>query len=70
MASKEYGWNHSLSEVVNSLINAGLTIENFNEYDASPYDIFPNLIKNKDGMYELKEKLYPLLFELKSSNAY
>ncbi|MCZ6595207.1 MAG: class I SAM-dependent methyltransferase [Bacteroidetes bacterium] len=68
MISKEYGWNHSLSEVVNSLINTGLTIENFNEYDASPYDIFPNLVKSNDGMYELKEKLFPLLFELKASN--
>jgi SAM-dependent methyltransferase len=70
MISKEYGWNHSLSEVVNSLINAGLTIEAFNEYDASPYDVFPDLVKNKNGMFELKEKLYPLLFEVKASNAY
>jgi SAM-dependent methyltransferase len=70
MTSKEYGWNHSLSEVLNSLINAGLTIEVFNEYNASPYDVFPDLVKNKEGMFELKEKLYPLLFELKASNAY
>lgn len=65
MLSKEYGWNHSLSEVVNALIHAGLTIECLNEYDASPYDVFPDLVKNEDGLFELKEKLYPLLFEIK-----
>ncbi len=70
MISKEYGWNHPLSEVVNSLVDAGLTIEYLNEYDASPYDIFPNLEKNRDGMFELKEKLYPLLFELKATKTH
>jgi SAM-dependent methyltransferase len=66
MVSKEYGWNHSLGEVVNSLIKAGLSIEFLNEHDASPYDIFPDLVKNEEGFYELSEKLYPLLFEIKA----
>ena len=67
MISKEYGWNHSLSEVINSLIKAGLKIESFIEHDASPYNIFPNLIKNKVGMFEMSNKLYPLIFEVKAS---
>ena len=29
---KEYSWNHSISEVLNALIQAGLKIEFFNEY--------------------------------------
>ncbi|GAB5400627.1 MAG: class I SAM-dependent methyltransferase [Aureisphaera sp.] len=66
MVSKEYGWNHSLSEVIGVLLEAGLTIEVVNEMDASPYDVFPDLVKNSDGCYELKEKLYPLLFEVKA----
>ncbi|MBL4663127.1 MAG: class I SAM-dependent methyltransferase [Flavobacteriaceae bacterium] len=66
MVSKEYSWNHPLSEVINSLVEAGLEIEYLNEHDSSPYDIFPNLIKNESGMYELSEKLYPLLFEVKA----
>lgn len=65
MVSKEYGWNHSLGEVINALIDAGLTLTYLNEYDASPYDVFPDLVKNENGMFELKEKQYPLLFELK-----
>jgi len=67
MVSKEYGWNHGLSEVVNALIDAGLQIEYLNEYDESPYDVFPNLIKQESGMYKLKDQLFPMLFEIKAT---
>ncbi len=70
MTSKEYGWNHSLSEVINSLIEAGLQIEYLNEQDASPYEVFPDLVKNQDEMFVLKEKLYPLLFEVKATKTH
>ena len=67
MVSKEYGWNHGLSEVVNALIAAGLHIEYLNEYDESPYDIFPDLIKQDNGMYRMKDPLFPMLFEIKAT---
>jgi len=67
MTSKEYGWNHGLSEVVNALIEAGLTIDFLNEYDESPYNVLPDLVKTKSGMYETKDKLYPLIFEIKAT---
>ncbi len=67
MVSKEYGWNHGLSEVVNSLIEAGLQIDYFNEYDESPYDVFPDLIKLDNGMYKMKDQLFPMLFEIKAT---
>ncbi len=66
MISKEYGWNHGLSEVINSLIEAGLQIEYLNEYDESPYNVLPDLEQTKSGMYVTKDKLYPLLFEIKA----
>ena len=66
MISKEYGWNHGLSEVVNALIEAGLEIEYLNEYDESPYNVLPDLIETKSGMYFTKDKLYPLIFEIKA----
>ena len=66
MISKDYGWNHSLSEVINSLIEAGLIIEYLNEYDGSPYDIFPSLVKNNEGLFEMPSKTYPLVFEVKA----
>ena len=65
--SKEYGWNHGLGEVISSLSEAGLTIEYLKEFDASPYEIFPDLIENNDGMYEMENKLYPLLFAIKAT---
>ena len=66
MISKEYGWNHSLGEVITSLAEAGLQIEYLKEHDASPYDIFPSLVKNTEGMFELTNKMYPLIFEIKA----
>ncbi len=67
MVSKEYGWNHGLSEVVNALIEAGLQIDYLNEYDESPYDVFPDLIKQDNGMYAMKNQLFPMLFEIKAT---
>ncbi len=67
MVSKDFTWNHSLGEVITSLANAGLTIDCLNEYDATPYNIFPDLIKNQNGMFEFETKKYPLVFEVKAT---
>ena len=67
MISKEYGWNHGLGEVVSALTEAGLNIEYLKEHDESPYDVLPNLVKTDSGMYATKDKLYPLIFELKAT---
>lgn len=66
MISKEYAWNHGLGEVITSLTDAGLVIEYVKEHDQSPYEIFPDLIKNENLMFETKDKLYPLLFSIKA----
>lgn len=66
MVSKEYAWNHGLSEVINALTEAGLHIEYLNEHDESPYNVLPNLEQTASGMYASKDKLYPLIFELKA----
>ncbi|WP_425077352.1 class I SAM-dependent methyltransferase [Psychroserpens sp. S379A] len=67
MISKEYGWNHGLSEVINALIEAGLQIDYLNEYDESPYNVLPDLETTKSGMYATKDRLYPLIFEIKAT---
>lgn len=67
MISKEYGWNHGLSEVVNALTEAGLHIDYLNEHNESPYDVLPDLIKTDSGMYKTKDQLYPLIFEIKAT---
>ncbi|WP_445955904.1 class I SAM-dependent methyltransferase [Yeosuana sp.] len=67
MKSKEYGWNHGLSHVVNALTSAGLHIDYLNEYDESPYNVLPDLEQTKSDMYVTKDKLYPLIFEIKAT---
>ncbi|QFZ55433.1 class I SAM-dependent methyltransferase [Oceanihabitans sp. IOP_32] len=66
MLSKEYSWNHGLGEVVTALTEAGLHIDYLKEQHESPYDVLPDLTKTETGMYVTKEKLYPLIFELKA----
>jgi len=67
ITSKEYGWNHGLSEVINALVQAGLQIDFLNEYDESPYNVLPDLVETTSGNYVTKDKLYPLIFELKAT---
>ena len=50
-------WNHSIGEVVNSLLEKGLVIKALDEYDYSPYDCF-----NKT------EKIAPKKFRIKHLN--
>ncbi|WP_299212958.1 class I SAM-dependent methyltransferase [uncultured Dokdonia sp.] len=65
MVSKEYGWNHGLGEVISALTEQGLIVEFLREHDESPYNVLPDLIQNENGLYVTKDRLYPLLFELK-----
>jgi SAM-dependent methyltransferase len=65
--SKMYCWNHGLSEVINALTEAGLHINYLNEYDESPYDVLPDLEQTDSGMYVTKDRLYPLIFEIKAT---
>ena len=67
MVSKEYGWNHGLGEVITALTEAGLNINYLKEHNESPYNVLPELIETKSGMYVTKDKLYPLIFELKAT---
>ena len=62
-------WNHSLSEVMMALINAGLKIESFHEFDYSPYNCFQNTVKTSEGNYQIKgmEGLIPMVYSLKAT---
>ncbi len=59
-------WAHSLSDVINSIINAGLEIQFLNEYPVSPFPRFPFLKKSKDGYwrYDHPKIQLPLVFTL------
>ncbi len=64
----EYSWNHSISEVVNALINHGLNIKLMNEHNYSPYDCFQNTVKNHEGNYFIRgyEKVLPMVYSIKA----
>ena len=48
---KEYFWCHSLSEMLQPLLDRGLRITQFKEYSYSAYNCFPNLKEVRPGQY-------------------
>lgn len=59
-------WNHSMSEVVNSLIKNGLEINALNEYDYSPYNCFNKTIEIQPRKYRIKhlENKIPMVYAI------
>ncbi|SFA85907.1 Methyltransferase domain-containing protein [Flavobacterium swingsii] len=59
-------WNHSTSEVLNSLIKSGLEINSFDEYDYSPYNCFNETEEFEKGKFRIKhlENKIPMVFSL------
>jgi SAM-dependent methyltransferase len=47
-------WNHSMSEVINSLIKNGLELNSLNEFDYSPYNCFNSTIEFEPKKYRIK----------------
>jgi SAM-dependent methyltransferase len=67
--ASSYTWSHSLSDVINSLISAGIEIEQFNEFPYSPYDCFDQMEEKEPGRYYIKHNRQeiPLLFSIKGT---
>lgn len=65
---KEYSWNHSISEVLNALIGAGLTVESFNEFMYSPYPCFQNVIEFEKDKWYIKgmEGKIPMVYSIRA----
>lgn len=61
-------WPHSLSEVINALISAGLTIELVTEFPYSPYRCFDDLeyVAGKGYQLLFKGQQVPLLYGIKA----
>ena len=62
-------WAHPLSEVINALITAGLTINQLNEHDHSPYNCFDDMEEREPGKFYVKHKQadVPLVYSIKAS---
>lgn len=59
-------WNHSLSEVVSSLLINNIEIIDFKEYDYSPYNVFTNMIEFESKKYRIKhlDNKIPMVFSI------
>lgn len=61
-------WNHTMADVVQSLINEGLAITQLHEYDYSPHEAFGNMVETSPGKYEVRgiEGKMPLTYTLEA----
>jgi SAM-dependent methyltransferase len=64
-----YEWTHSLGDIINALIQAGLKIEYLHEFPFCFHDHYSFMHKGKDGYWRLKGKkeTIPLMFSLKAT---
>jgi SAM-dependent methyltransferase len=64
----EYEWPHSVSEILNALIDVRLKIQFFHEFPFSAFEIFPFMEQHEDGWWRLKGQkgALPLMFSLKA----
>lgn len=67
--NKTISFNHNLAEVIQALINKGLKLEVFQEYNYSPYNIFPGMKEYEKGKFQIEKfgskipLVYSLVFE-------
>lgn len=62
-------WSHPISDVTSALLNAGLSIDSFQEFDYSPYDCFENMTEKQPGRFYLEHKNHhvPMIYTLLAS---
>jgi len=63
------GWNHSLSDIITALIDNGLKLEKFSEFDYSNYNCFKNTVQIDNGKYQIKnlQGVLPMMYAIKCS---
>ncbi len=66
-----YEWMHSVGEIQNALIDAGLRIDFFYEHTVLCWQYFPFMVKGEDSWWRLppSSPALPLSFSLKASKA-
>ena len=62
-------WAHTLGDIINALIKAGLNIRQVEEYETCPYDCFEGMTQVADGAYSVfkNDHPIPLLFNIKAT---
>lgn len=59
-------WNHGIGEVFSALIQSGLRITSFQEYDYSPYNCFKGTVESEPGRFRIEKlgNLIPMVYSL------
>ena len=52
--NKTISWNHPISEILNALISNNLELNQFNEFDYSPYNCFNETEESEPGKFRIK----------------
>lgn len=62
-------WNHDLSEVINSLLEAGLQLDSFNEFNYSPFNCFKHTVEYELGRFRIAHlgDRIPMTYSLKAT---
>ena len=66
--SPSYEWQWTVSDIINAVINAGLRLEFFNEFGALEDPVYPEMVKQEDGLYTFPGMPVelPILFSLRA----
>ena len=69
--SESFNWIHPLSDVIGSLIAAGLRLDFLHEHEALPYRLYASMVPADSGLYRLPESMVPipLAFSLRATKA-
>jgi SAM-dependent methyltransferase len=65
---RDVTWAHTLGDVVNSLVGAGLRIEYLREFPSCPFNLFPNAVQDAQGQYRLEglDGIMPMVFSVRA----
>jgi SAM-dependent methyltransferase len=66
---RTYSWQHPLSDIINGLIAAGMSLTWLHEHAALTWPLFPNMTASEDGLYRLPAEhvQLPLAFSLEAT---
>ncbi len=64
-----YEWHHSVADILNALIAAGLRLDSFREYPFLAWRMFPFMEQDAEGWWRLPERFIqiPLMFSLRAT---
>jgi SAM-dependent methyltransferase len=64
--TKSITWNHPISEILNALLSNGLELNQFNEFDYSPYNCFNTTEEFEKGKFRIKtfENKIPMVYSI------